>query len=162
MLSFALIIRNHYKVTCRPTHPCPHPCENQSELSCDILQPPKHIMATQQHARPNDGTTESSSSDEAGGVNQNAASGTAKPAPSAAAAATSKKPNIFQRLWQKLDLDLITVMTMFKASLPPTIAIAFYQSDAVAGVYETLGYLVAVTSVLGMCIMPRGMFVQTM
>lgn len=157
MLSFALIIRNHYKVTCRPTHPCPHPCENQSELSCDILQPPKHIMATQQHARPNDGTTESSSSDEAGGVNQNAASGTAKPAP-----ATSKKPNIFQRLWQKLDLDLITVMTMFKASLPPTIAVAFYQSHAVAGVYETLGYLVAVTSVLGMCIMPRGMFVQTM
>lgn len=162
MLSFALIIRNHYKVTCRPTHPCPHPCENQSELSCDILQPPKHIMATQQHARPNDGTTESSSSDEAGGVNQNAASGTATTAPSAAAAATSKKPNIFQRLWQKLDLDLITVMTMFKASLPPTIAIAFYQSHAVAGVYETLGYLVAVTSVLGMCIMPRGMFVQTM
>lgn len=162
MLSFALIIRNHYKVTCRPTHPCPHPCENQSELSCDILQPPKHIMATQQHARPNDGTTESSSSDEAGGVNQNAASGTATPAPSAAAAATSKKPNIFQRLWQKLDLDLITVMTMFKASLPPTIAIAFYQSHAVAGVYETLGYLVAITSVLGMCIMPRGMFVQTM
>lgn len=160
MLSFALIIRNHYKVTCRPIHPCPHPCENQSELSCDIPQPPKHMMATQQHARPNDGTAESSSSD------QNAASGTATPAPSAAAAAaaaaTSKKPNIFQRLWQKLDLDLITVITMFKASLPPTIAIAFYQSHAVAGVYETLGYLVAITSVLGMCIMPRGMFVQTM
>ena len=111
-------------------------------------------MATQQQdARPNNDTTESSSSSEAKTASQNA--GTKD-------AATSKKPNKIKQLWQKLDLDVPTVMMMFKASLPPTIAIAMYQSDAVAGVYSTLGYLVAITSVMGMCIMPRGMFVQTM
>ena len=111
-------------------------------------------MATQhQDTRPNNDATESSSSSEAKPASQNAGSKDA---------ATPKKPNKIKQLWQKLDLDVPTVMMMFKASLPPTIAIAMYQSDAVAGVYSTLGYLVAITSVMGMCIMPRGMFVQTM
>lgn len=75
---------------------------------------------------------------------------------------STKKPNMFKKLWQKLDLDVQTVILMFKASLPPTIAVAMYQSPAVAREYTTLGYLIAITSVLGMCIMPRAMFVQTM
>ncbi|KAF2215075.1 hypothetical protein CERZMDRAFT_36324 [Cercospora zeae-maydis SCOH1-5] len=74
---------------------------------------------------------------------------------------TKQTPNMFKRLRQKLDLDVPTVMMMFKASLPPTIGIAMYQSPAVARTYTTLGYLIAITSVLGMCIMPRAMFVQT-
>lgn len=74
----------------------------------------------------------------------------------------AKKPIIFKRLWIKLDLDLITVMLMFKASLPPTIAIALFQSSAYSNTFSTLGYLTAITSVLGMCMMPRGMFVQSM
>jgi hypothetical protein len=37
-----------------------------------------------------------------------------------------------------------------------------YQSDAVARTYGTLGYLVAIISILGFCIMPRAKFIQTM
>lgn len=51
---------------------------------------------------------------------------------------------------------------MFKGSLPPTIAIAMYQAPSVAEEYSTLGFLVAISSVLGFCIMPRGKFIQTM
>ena len=51
---------------------------------------------------------------------------------------------------------------MFKGGLPPTIAIAMYQSKAVAAQYQTLGYLVAISSILGFAIMPRGKFIQNM
>lgn len=37
-----------------------------------------------------------------------------------------------------------------------------YQADDVAETYSTLGYLVAIISILGFCIMPRAKFVQTM
>lgn len=39
---------------------------------------------------------------------------------------------------------------------------AMYQSTAVAQTYSTLGYLVAIVSILGFCIMPRAKFIQTM
>lgn len=51
---------------------------------------------------------------------------------------------------------------MLKGSIPPTVAIAMYQNSRVAEVYQTLGYLVAISSILGFCIMPRGKFIQTM
>ena len=41
-------------------------------------------------------------------------------------------------------------------------AIAFYQADSVAETYTTLGYLVSIVSVLGMPIMPRAKFIQTL
>ena len=56
----------------------------------------------------------------------------------------------------------MTLSMMFKGSLPPIIALSMYQSDAIASHYSTLGYLVAITSILGFCIMPRGKFIQTM
>lgn len=37
-----------------------------------------------------------------------------------------------------------------------------YRSDNVAETYGTLGYLVAIISILGFCIMPRAKFIQTM
>jgi glycerol uptake facilitator-like aquaporin len=73
-----------------------------------------------------------------------------------------KKPSIIKRTWTKLGLDIPTLLMMFKAALPPTIAMAMYQSDAVARVYSTLGYLTAIISILGFCIMPRAKFIQTM
>jgi hypothetical protein len=63
----------------------------------------------------------------------------------------SKKPSKMKQLWNKVGLDAPTLILMFKGSLPPTIAIAMYQSPAVAAEYSTLGYLVAIASVLGMC-----------
>lgn len=74
----------------------------------------------------------------------------------------AKKPFKIKEIWHKTGLDVPTILMMFKGSLPPTIAIAMFQAKDVQEVYQTLGYLVAITSVLGMCIMPRGMFVQNM
>ena len=51
---------------------------------------------------------------------------------------------------------------MFKGALPPTISIALYQSTGFAQTYSTLGYLVAIMSLLSFVIMPRAKFVQTM
>lgn len=72
------------------------------------------------------------------------------------------KPSKLKVLWDKAGLDKVTLILMLKGSLPPVIAIAMYQSQAVAQQYATLGYLVAITSVLGMAILPRGVFIQTM
>lgn len=73
-----------------------------------------------------------------------------------------KKPSKLKALWAKTGLDLPTVLMMVKGSLPPTIAISMYQSTAMQKQYGTLGYLVAIMSILGFCIMPRGKFLQTM
>ncbi|CAE7021633.1 hypothetical protein CFE70_003030 [Pyrenophora teres f. teres 0-1] len=73
-----------------------------------------------------------------------------------------KKPSKLKTAWGKLGLDVGTVMMMGKAALPPTIALAMYQADDVAEKYSTLGYLIAIMSILGFCIMPRAKFVQTM
>jgi hypothetical protein len=50
----------------------------------------------------------------------------------------------------------------YRAALPPTIALAMYQADKIASTYSTLGYLIAIISILGFCIMPRAKFLQTM
>lgn len=73
-----------------------------------------------------------------------------------------KKAGFMKKMWTKLGLDLPTVMMMCKAALPPTIALSMYQATAVAKVYTTLGYLTAIISILGFCIMPRAKFIQTM
>jgi hypothetical protein len=51
---------------------------------------------------------------------------------------------------------------MNRGSLAPTIAIAWYQSDDIAEIYTTLGYLVPIISVLSMSIMPRAKYIQTL
>jgi hypothetical protein len=73
-----------------------------------------------------------------------------------------KKPSKLKKAWDKLDLDKGTLMMMGKAALPPTICLAMYQADKVAQTYTTLGYLTAIISILGFCIMPRAKFIQTM
>lgn len=74
----------------------------------------------------------------------------------------AKEPGKIKQLWDKLGLDAGTLMMMGKAALPPTLALAMYQADKVAQTYTTLGYLVAIVSILGFCIMPRAKFIQTM
>jgi hypothetical protein len=73
-----------------------------------------------------------------------------------------KKPGKIKKAWDGLGLDVGTVMMMGKAALPPTIAIAMFQADAVAKTFSTLGYLIAIISILGFCIMPRAKLIQTM
>jgi hypothetical protein len=74
----------------------------------------------------------------------------------------AKQPSKLKQLWNKIGLDRMTLLIMVKGSLPPTIAIAMYQADAVAAFYGTIGYLVAILSVLSLPIMPRGKFIQHM
>lgn len=73
-----------------------------------------------------------------------------------------KKPSKLKQAWDKVGLDFMTVSMMFKGSVPPIVALAMYQSDAIATTYGNLGYLVAISSILGFCIMPRGKFIQHM
>jgi hypothetical protein len=73
-----------------------------------------------------------------------------------------KKPAFIKRIWTKLGLDVPTLLMMGKAGLPPTIALSMYEADDVSSVYTTLGYLMAIISILGFCIMPRAKFIQTM
>ncbi|KAK3116009.1 hypothetical protein LTR53_004069 [Teratosphaeriaceae sp. CCFEE 6253] len=74
---------------------------------------------------------------------------------------TKKPPSKIKQLWTRLGLDPLTLKLMLKGSIPPTVGIAMYQSPAVAAQYSTLGYLVAIISILGFAIMPRGKFLQT-
>jgi hypothetical protein len=73
-----------------------------------------------------------------------------------------KKPSFIKKTWTKLGLDVPTVLMMGKAALPPTIALAMYEATPVAQTFTTLGYLTAIISILGFCIMPRAKFIQTM
>lgn len=73
-----------------------------------------------------------------------------------------KPPSRLKRIWTALGLDPVTLLLMFKGSLPPTIGIAIYQARGVQQVYGNTGYLVAITSVLALCIMPRGKFLQNL
>jgi len=73
-----------------------------------------------------------------------------------------KQPSKIKQIWTKIGLDVGTCSMMFKGSVAPTIALAMYQSPAVAAHYTTLGYLIAIMTILGFPIMPRGKFIQTM
>ena len=73
-----------------------------------------------------------------------------------------KSPSLARRFWDGSGLNPGMLMMMFKGALPPTISLAVYQSTAFAEVYSTLGYLVAIMSVLSFAILPRSKYIQTM
>ncbi|KAJ6109216.1 hypothetical protein N7486_001450 [Penicillium sp. IBT 16267x] len=66
------------------------------------------------------------------------------------------------KIWQKLGLDRQTIILMMKGGLAPAIAVSIYQATDVADEYTTLGYLMAIVSILGFAIMPRAKFIQMM
>ena len=74
----------------------------------------------------------------------------------------AEKPWLIKRLWDGSGLNIGMLMMMVKGALPPTISLAIYQSTPVAELYSTLGYLVAIMSVISFAILPRSKFVQTM
>ena len=73
-----------------------------------------------------------------------------------------KKPSILKRIWDRLGLNPMVIILMMKGALPPTIAIALFQSNGFANTFTTLGYFTAIMSVLSFAIMPRAKFLQTM
>lgn len=82
--------------------------------------------------------------------------------PNEEAIEVQKKSSFTKRTWDKLGLNVGVLSMMFKGALPPTIAISLYQWTGFAETYSTLGYLVAVMSILSFAILPRAKFVQTM
>lgn len=95
-------------------------------------------------------------------VNRQAKSESKRPEAEDGGEKKEKKQSMIANAWKKLDLDMGTALMMMKAAVPPTIALAMYEADSVARTYSTLGYLVAIISILGFCIMPRAKFIQTM
>ncbi|KAF2762797.1 hypothetical protein EJ05DRAFT_534275 [Pseudovirgaria hyperparasitica] len=77
-------------------------------------------------------------------------------------AKSEKKVSLPKRMWTSLDLDLPTVLIMAKGALPPAIVLGMLQANVIITEFNTLGYLVAIASVLGMCILPRAKFLQFM
>ncbi|CAG8897617.1 unnamed protein product [Penicillium egyptiacum] len=78
---------------------------------------------------------------------------------------SKQKPSLFsfvKKACQKTGLDRPTILLMMKGGIPPTIAVSIYQAMPVAHEYTTLGYLVAIVSILGFAIMPRAKFIQMM
>ncbi len=80
-------------------------------------------------------------------------------AESAGAPAAAKKTSLPRRIWAKSGLTMDTLKLMVKGGLPPAIALAIYQSTGVADVYSTIGYLIAISSILSFSIMPRAKLV---
>ncbi|KAI0431412.1 hypothetical protein F5Y09DRAFT_330357 [Xylaria sp. FL1042] len=76
--------------------------------------------------------------------------------------AQKPKPNFIMGIMTKLGLDMPTLKAMFKGALSPVIALAIYQSDAVASEFSTFGYLVGIVAVLSLSALPRGKFIQTL
>ncbi|KAI0127860.1 hypothetical protein BJ170DRAFT_391372 [Xylariales sp. AK1849] len=74
------------------------------------------------------------------------------------ASAPPSKPGIMT----KLGLDLPTMIMMVKGAIPPTVAISIYQATPVANYFGTLGYLIGIMSILSICILPRGKFLQNL
>ncbi|GAB7357843.1 hypothetical protein MBLNU230_g0014t1 [Neophaeotheca triangularis] len=91
-------------------------------------------------------------------MNGNSPSDTASSKPSAPRKWLSKS----SALWAKTGIDLRTYQNMFKGALAPTIAIAAFQANAYASFFTTIGYLVAVGSILAIPAQPRAKFLQTM
>ncbi|KAI0550139.1 hypothetical protein F4679DRAFT_544134 [Xylaria curta] len=72
------------------------------------------------------------------------------------------KPGFVAAFLARLGLDAPTIIAMLKGALAPVIALAIYQSDAVAHEFSTFGYLVGIVAVLSLSVLPRGKFVQTL
>lgn len=106
-----------------------------------------------------------------------------------ASTSAGPSPGFLEKTMQKLGLNPIILMSMFKsvspclsclvcvfapgtlkltrvircrASIAPTISIAIYQAPAVRNLLTTLGYLVGVISILSLVVLPRGKFIQNM
>jgi len=63
-------------------------------------------------------------------------------------------------LAKRIGLTSMILAMMIKGALPPTIAMAMYQSHSVANVYGNFGFLIIVTSILAMPLQPRARFFQ--
>lgn len=71
------------------------------------------------------------------------------------------RSNMLKRLWRKTGIEPVQLILMLKGASPAIISLAAYQSDAWAIQYTTLGYLIAIMSLLSLPILPRAKFIQS-
>lgn len=64
--------------------------------------------------------------------------------------------------WTSLDLDSRSILMMLKGALAPTIMTAISQSDAIADITLTVGYLATLMSITSQGLMPRAKFLKIM
>lgn len=65
-----------------------------------------------------------------------------------------------KKAWTDTGIDRPTLFSMVKFALPPTIALSIYQADMIAYTFTTVGYLIAIASILSGALMPRALFIQ--
>ena len=70
-----------------------------------------------------------------------------------------KKP-FLSRCWDKMGLDTPTMMKMLKFSIPPTLALCIYQSNLISSTYTTVGYLIAIATILSSGLAPRAAYIE--
>ena len=76
--------------------------------------------------------------------------------PTASPTATSR----IAAIWSRSGLDGQTLLNMVKFALPPTIALCMFQADAVANTFSTVGYLIAVGTILSSVLAPRAAYLE--
>ncbi|CAN8096925.1 unnamed protein product [Discula destructiva] len=136
----------------------PSPLTAEEDQIQDDAQQPQHAAAaaSSQEAEPSEGPLRNAPTFNGKGYG----GGEARDTPAAAKAAPS--PGFVDKIMQKLGLNNIILMSIFKASVAPVIAIAIYQALPVRSLLTTLGYLSGIISVLGLVVLPRGKFIQNM
>ena len=63
--------------------------------------------------------------------------------------------------WARIGLDTTSLANMVKFSLPPTISLCIYQSDAISSVFGATGYLIAVGAILSAVLTPRAVYIES-
>jgi hypothetical protein len=74
--------------------------------------------------------------------------------------AQTLKKSRFVKAWEKVGLDVPTVTKMAKFALPPTISLCLLQSDTISQTYTTVGYLIAIGSILSPGLAPRATYIE--
>jgi hypothetical protein len=75
--------------------------------------------------------------------------------------AHSKRQSKLTKMWTEAGLDKTCLAGMVKFALPPTISLCLYQSDTVARVFGSTGYLVAIGSILSAVLAPRAVYIES-
>lgn len=73
-----------------------------------------------------------------------------------------KLPAWMMKAWAFTGLNSTLLMLMTRGALPPVIALAAYQATPWANLFTTIGYLVAIMTLLSMPIQTRAKFIQAM
>lgn len=64
------------------------------------------------------------------------------------------------RTWDRIGIDRLAFMKMLKFSIPPSLALCIYQSNTISSTYTTVGYLIAIGTILSSGLAPRATYIE--